>query len=103
MSSYRNRYIKGSKMKYDLLILSHPKDYVKLNYCVDSCVRFLNPPPERIYVVSPDYLEGVALSKNINHVFDDEAISVKKTDLNYRRFNWIWKMIFFYSNEFYSP
>lgn len=93
-------------MNYDLLILCHPKDYVKLNYCIDSCVRFLNPLPENIYVVSPDHMQGVALGKKIIHVFDDHAIPVTKSDLNYRRSNWIWKMMVnmfqnFTKNEYY--
>ena len=43
-------------MNYDLIIPCHPKDYFKLKYCISSCVQFLNPKPQNIYIVSPNEL-----------------------------------------------
>ena len=75
-------------MKYDLVILCHPKDYVKLEFCINSCLEFFNPKPDGIYIVSPDKFE----SDQVFHVSDDEAIPIKKEDINYRRPNWIFQM-----------
>ena len=41
MPSYRNRHIERLKMKYDLVIPCHEKDFVKLKYCIQSCILFL--------------------------------------------------------------
>lgn len=75
-------------MNYDLVILCHPKDYVKLEFCINSCLEFFNPKPEGIYIVSPDRVELDGLI----HVHDDKAIAIKKEDIKYRRPNWIFKM-----------
>ena len=61
-------------MQYDLVILCHPKDYVKLEFCINSCLEFFNPKPDGIYIVSPDKFE----SDQVFHVSDDEAITNKK-------------------------
>jgi len=74
-------------MNYDLVVLCHPKDYVKLGFCINSCLEFFNPKPEGIYIVSPDRVE----SDSLIHVHDDEAIAIKKGDINYRRPNWIYQ------------
>jgi len=39
--------------KYDVLIKSSAKDYVKLKYVINS-LRFLNPQPSKIFLISPD-------------------------------------------------
>ena len=75
-------------MNYDLVVLCHPKDYVKLEFCISSCLEFFNPKPEGIYIVSPDRVE----SEGLIHIYDDEAIAIKKSDINYRRPNWIFQM-----------
>ena len=75
-------------MNYDLVVLCHPKDYVKLEFCLSSCMRFFSPKPDGIYVVSPDELQG----ESVFHVLDDEAISITKEDIKYRRPNWIFQM-----------
>lgn len=97
-------------MKYDLLVLCHPKDYIKLKYCLNSCWDHLTPQPDNVYVVSPDnfstwsslHVDGPV----IKHIFDDDAIPVTKKDINYRRANWIWKMLVnlfqdFTENDYY--
>jgi len=89
-------------MKYDLVVLSHPKDYVKLEFCINSCLRFSNPKPEGIYIVSPDEIK----SDGIVHIHDDNAISIKKETINYRRPNWIYQQLIklyqkFSKNEIY--
>ena len=40
--------------KYDLVILAHPKDYVKISFCLQACLKHLEPKPEEIYLVTPD-------------------------------------------------
>jgi len=89
-------------MNYDLVLLCHPKDYVKLEFCINSCLEFFNPKPDGIYVVSPHVIESPA----ITHIHDDDAIGIKKTDINYRRPNWIFQMFVnlfqdFTSNDLY--
>ena len=74
--------------KYDVIILSHPKDYVKISFCLGS-LRFLNPPPQNIYVVSPHLLkiDGVTCMK------DEDAIFVKVNDIKFHRKNWIYQQL----------
>lgn len=74
--------------KYDIVVLSHPKDYVKVSFCLDS-LRFLNPPPQNIYVVSPHLLkiDGVTCMK------DEDAIFVKVDGIKFRRKNWIYQQL----------
>jgi len=89
-------------MNYDLLVLTHPKDYVKLQYCLNSCMEFLNPKPDNIYMVSPNEI----VCDKITYIPDDKAIPVTKDQIKYRRANWIWKMLVnlfqdFTENDFY--
>ena len=74
-------------MNYDLVVLCHPKDYVKLEFCINSCLRFSNPKPDDIYIVSPDEIR----SEHIVHIYDDDAIEIKKENIKYRRPNWIYQ------------
>ena len=76
-------------MNYDLVVLCHPKDYVKLEFCISSCLRFSNPKPDGIYIVSPDEIR----SEDIIHIHDDDAINIKKEDIKYRRPNWIYQQL----------
>jgi|TARA_R110002012_G_scaffold281549_3_gene470802 hypothetical protein len=75
-------------MKYDLIIPSHPKDYIKLQYCLGACLTHLNPKPENVYLITPDGLSG----ENITPIKDDEAIGITMSEINYRRPNWIFQM-----------
>ena len=89
-------------MNYDLLMLAHPKDYTKLEYSINSCMEFLFPKPENIYMVSPNEI----VSDKIIYIPDDKAIAVTKDKIKYRRANWIWKMLVnlfqdFTENDFY--
>jgi hypothetical protein len=76
-------------MNYDLVVLCHPKDYVKLEFCISSCLKFSNPKPDGIYIVSPDEIR----SEGITHIHDNDAISIKKENINYRRPNWIYQQL----------
>lgn len=75
-------------MKYDIIILSHPKDYVKIQYCISS-LRFIRREPANVYVVSPHPAEGAGIIS----VTDDDAISINKADIKYRRSNWIYQQL----------
>jgi hypothetical protein len=75
-------------MNYDLIIPCHPKDYVKLQYCLGACIKHLNPTPQNVYLITPDGLSA----KNITGIKDDEAIGIQMSQINYRRPNWIFQM-----------
>ena len=78
-------------MNYDLIIPCHPKDYVKLQYCANSCMKYLNPRPCNIYIVCPDEFE--TSDDLIKHVSDDEAVNINAQDINFHRKNWIYQQI----------
>lgn len=71
-------------MKYDAVILSHPKDYNKLPFCLES-LQYLDPYPENIYVISPDKhnIDGVT------SILDPEAIGIYVDEIEYKRPFWI--------------
>tara|TARA_Y100000296_G_C5158940_1_gene250741 strand:- start:1074 stop:1796 length:723 start_codon:yes stop_codon:yes gene_type:complete len=75
-------------MKYDLIVPAHPKDYIKLDFCLNSCLEYFNPKPENIYVITPDGLEG----NIITSIKDEDAIQISQSDIKYRRPNWIFQM-----------
>jgi hypothetical protein len=77
-------------MKYDAVILSHPKDYNKLPFCLNS-LQYLDPHPENIYVISPDRHTA---HDNVCSVLDNEAIDVSVQDIQYKRPFWILQQLF---------
>lgn len=74
-------------MKYDLVIPCHPKDYIKLEFCLNSCLEHLSPIPENIYIVTPERFQ----TSSLKCITDDEAIPINKEDIKYRRQNWIYQ------------
>lgn len=81
-------------MKYDILIKSHPSDYSKLKFCINS-IKYLNPTPENIYILTPTGY------KPDNTDFDDLIVTIKdeeatplidKNKINYRP-NWCWSSL----------
>lgn len=87
-------------MKYDIVIKSHPKDYSKLPYVIDSLDN-LNPMFENIYLVSPD---GFIPSSNFTDIIipikDSEALpKIDKSKINYR-YNWCWVNMLSITQEF---
>ena len=72
---------------YDLVIMCHPKDELKLQYSLESCIKFLNPQPENIYVVSPTKL----CEPPVINILDEDAIAIKKEDIKFKRNNWIYQ------------
>lgn len=77
-------------MEYDVTIKSHYKDYKKLKYVVNS-IKYLNPLPENIYIITDD---GFVPNSN----FTDIIIPIKdlevtpfidKQKFKYRK-NWCW-------------
>lgn len=76
-------------MNYDLIIPCHPKDYIKLEFCLSSCLEYLSPSPQNIYVVTPEKFEA----QNVQCVIDDDAIPIKREDIKYRRNNWIYQQL----------
>lgn len=76
-------------MNYDLIIPCHPKDYTKLEFCLNSCLEYLLPNPDNIYVVTPEKFQV----EQIQCITDDEAIPIKKEDIKYRRNNWIYQQL----------
>lgn len=60
--------------KYDLLIPVGPKDYIKCKHAIDCAIKFLDPKPDNIFVVSPT-------SYDINHEYS--IINVLDSDILY--------------------
>ena len=75
---------------YDIVIKSHPKDYYKLPYVIDS-LEYLDPPFDNIYVVSSDgYIPECSFTDKIIPIKDDDATPfIDKSKFNYR-YNWCW-------------
>jgi hypothetical protein len=85
-------------MKYDLVIPCHEKDFVKLKYCIQSCILFLNPEPEKIYVVSQrPFTHNI---ENIVHVYDHHAIRTNINSIDYHRKNWIYQQFIKLGQDF---
>lgn len=83
-------------MKYDLIILSHPKDYIKIPFCMSSCMEHLDPKPAKIYLVTPDRLIvskefSMAPPQKVTSVKDCDAINIEVGNIKYRRQNWIYQ------------
>jgi hypothetical protein len=74
-------------VNYDLVIMCHPKDEVKLQFSLESCRKFLEPQPENIYVVSPIKL----CDSPVINILDEDAIRIKKDDIKFKRNNWIYQ------------
>ena len=77
--------------KYDVIIKSHPKDYYKLDLVVES-LQYLNPQPEKIYILSPDgfYPKNTSYDSKIIYIKDDEVNPyIDKNRLTHRP-NWNW-------------
>lgn len=77
--------------KYDVVIKAHQKDYYKLDLVVES-LRYLNPQPENVYILSPDgfYPQGTYYDDKIVYITDDQVTPfIDKTRLNHRP-NWNW-------------
>ena len=75
-------------VNYDLVIMCHPKDEIKLQYSLESCRKFLEPQPENIYVVSPVKLCEPPI---INILDEDAILYIDKEDIDYKRNNWIYQ------------
>lgn len=76
---------------YDVVIKSHPKDYYKLDLVVES-LRYLNPQPENIYILSPDgfYPKNTSYDSKIIYITDDQVSPyIDRNKLNQRP-NWNW-------------
>lgn len=80
----------NTNKKYDLVILAHPKDYVKISFCLQACLKHLEPKPEEIYLVTPD---GISISEDVISIKDSDTINIKAEDIKYRRQNWIFKQL----------
>jgi len=77
-------------MNYDAVILSHPKDYNKLVYCLES-LSYLKPYPENIYVVSPHKHEFNGI--DVTSIQDHEALEITFEDIKYKRPFWIFQQL----------
>tara|TARA_R110002020_G_scaffold117929_3_gene269559 strand:- start:344 stop:1072 length:729 start_codon:yes stop_codon:yes gene_type:complete len=75
-------------MKYDLIIPCHPKDYIKLEFCLISCIEHLEPAPVNIYIVAPNEIEFS--NEKIKSVQDKDAVDIHIQDIQYRP-NWIYQ------------
>tara|TARA_Y100000310_G_C20495810_1_gene721472 strand:- start:86 stop:841 length:756 start_codon:yes stop_codon:yes gene_type:complete len=83
-------------MKYDLVILSHPKDYDKIPFCMWSCMEYLQPKPTEMYLVTPDGVAAsseflMAFSQGLTPIKDCDAINIEADNIKYRRQNWIYQ------------
>jgi len=89
-------------MIFDLIIPLHEKDFVKLKYCDESIERNFSVPPQNKYIVSNAKINY----KDYKWIHDDDAVPVKKSEIKYRRQNWIYQQIIklcqdFTANETY--
>ena len=85
---------------YDVVIKSHPKDYYKLPYVIDS-LKYLEPQFDNIYLVSLDgHVPQCLFTDKIIPVKDSEvAPFIDKTRFNYR-YNWCWVNMLSITQEF---
>lgn len=77
--------------KYDVVIKAHPKDYFKLDLVIES-IKYLNPQPENIYILSPDgfYPKNTTYDSKIIYITDDQVTPyINRSKLNHRP-NWNW-------------
>lgn len=76
---------------YDVVIKSHPKDYYKLDLVVES-LKYLNPQPKNIYILSPDgfYPKNTSYDSKIIYIKDEQVTPfIDRTKLTQRP-NWNW-------------
>lgn len=86
-SASRTRYYKGFDMKYDLVVPTATKDYLKILHSVPRMQQFLNPAPENIYIVAKHKI-------NIGtFIHEDEILPIKVSDIKYRRAPWIYQQV----------
>lgn len=78
--------ITGPAMQYDVLIPVAPKDYNKVPFVVES-LRYLEPQPQNIYVVSPD---GIQVKDTIGYC-DYEVLSLDPLQSKYYRPQWVFQ------------
>lgn len=79
------------KNKYDIVIKAHKKDYYKLDLVVES-IKYLNPQPEEIYILTPDgfYPKNTSYDDKIIYIKDSEVTPfIDRNKLNHRP-NWNW-------------
>lgn len=76
---------------YDVVIKSHPKDYEKLDLVVDS-LKYLNPQPENIYILTPDgfYPKGTRYEDRIIFITDEQVSPFIDRNRLTHRPNWNW-------------
>lgn len=77
--------------KYDVVIKAHQKDYYKLDLVVES-LKYLNPQPENVYILTPDgfYPEGTSYEDKIVYITDDQVTPfIDRSRLTHRP-NWNW-------------
>lgn len=75
--------------KYDVIIKSGKKDYVKLKLVINS-IKFLNPQPSKIFLINPDGYkpEGTDYEDKIVVVKDEEVFpGCDRNKIRYRK-NW---------------
>jgi hypothetical protein len=60
--------------KYDVIIKSGIKDYIKLKYVINS-IKYLNPQPSKIFLINPDGF------KPNNTNYDDKIVVIRDEDV----------------------
>lgn len=76
-------------MKYDLVLNAHTKDINKIPFCISSIKKYFDIQPENIYVVCPQKIEY----ENAICILDDQAIEIKKHEIQFKRPNWIFQQL----------
>ena len=79
---------------YDVVIKSHPKDYNKLKYVIES-LKYLHPQPEGIYLISPSGFVPLEYKDDQRiHSFRDEQVlpPVDKYRILHRA-GWMYQMM----------
>lgn len=77
--------------KYDVVIKAHYKDYHKLDLVVDS-LKYLNPEPENIYILTQDgyYPKNTIFDSKIVFIQDDQVVPCIDRSRLIHRPNWNW-------------
>lgn len=76
-------------MKYDLVVPTAPKDYIKISECITRANTYLYPKPQNIYIVAKNKIKIAC----VETIIESSALPIKVEDIKYRRAPWIYQQI----------
>lgn len=74
---------------YDLFIPCGKKDYVKIKYCIEHAVQYLDPKPTNIFISSPDRIK----MQGVTWINEVEAVGFGYDAIAYRRAPWVYQQL----------